>query len=294
MSGVADFRGIAIINPVTGKWGSASRNLFTTLYSQDFVDSNIPSNWSAYNGGSIELITDTTQTYNGSSGSMKCNYPHTGEIGGGVFAVGNYDLSPYCQLGATNHVYIDFYSKMPNSKQGVKFCKIFGQNIGVGVANTTFGTDYNDNTTRGTFEYAAFGDGTFTDTDTANGVWFDGTNNSANGGHGPGRSEGLPGYSVLTPQNVSWVRENWGTTWHRFQFYVKFNSGTTALNEIPDGETKVIIDGVTYVDAVGLFNRHYASGPMGSINLADYSQTGTAAFDVWYDSIRISQNGWTR
>ncbi len=268
-----------------------------TLYSEDFESSSLPTEWNVYNGGTLEIITDTAQTFIGSAGSAKAIYPQP--TTGNVYAIGSYDLTDFCSLGETNHIYIDFYAKMPNSKQGLKFCKFFGHsNEGApNGANTTFGLDYTG-TERGGMTYVAFGDGDpLTDSianDTANGVWLAGTNDPDAPYHGAGRSIGEPGNVILTPQNSNWLASNWGTTWHRFQFYVKFNSGTTQENEINDGEIKVIVDGVTYVDAVGLYNRHYSNGPLDHVNLMEYAQTGTSGFDIWMDSIRISQYDWTR
>lgn len=280
MSVTADFRGIATLDPNTGKYASASRISSDLLYSEDFGGS-MPAEWAAYNGASISIEAN----------SLKAIYPQpsTGE----VYVIGNYDLTPYCALGETNHVYVDFYAKMPNSKQGLKFCKIFGVRDAGNYANATFGLDYTGEE-RGGLVYVGFGDGTYEGNDTANGIWLDGTNDTIADGHGPGRSEGLAGYVVTAPENSPWLASNWGTALHRFQFYIKFNSGTSALNEVNDGEMDIIIDGVAYATGRGLFNRHYSNGPMEGIHFLDYAQTGTAGFDIFIDSIRISQNGWTR
>lgn len=274
---------------INGKFTSTA-SPYTLLYTQNFESPTTPAEWAAYSGGTIQIITDTAQNYANSAGSLKAVYPIPS---GGSYAVGSYDLTPYVAIGATNHVYIDFYAKMPNVKHGMKFCKIAGQKNGTEYANITFGLDYTgiDN---GGMIYVGFGDGSVLTNDTDYGVWLDGTNGNVTYGHGVGRSEGLSGYSVSTPQSARWASTNWGTGWHRFQFYVKFNSGTTAGNEVNDGQVKVIIDGVTYVNAVGLYNRHYSNLPMDVIHLFEYSQTGASSFDVWMDSLRISQNGWTR
>lgn len=272
-----------------GKFTS-TRTPYTLLYSEDFESPTTPAEWAAYRGGVIQINTTTAQNYNNTAGSLKADYPIPA---GDTYTVGSYQLAPYVAIGATNHVYVDFYAKMPNSKQGLKFCKIAGQVNGSATANITFGLDYTG-IDRGGMVYVGFGDGTTVTNDTQNGVWLDGTNNNVLYGHGVGRSEGLSGYSVVTPKNTNWASSNWGTGWHRFQFYVKFNSGTTALNEVNDGEIKVIIDNVTYIDAKGLFNRHYSNLPMDVIHLFEWAQTGTSSFDVWMDSLRVSQNGWTR
>lgn len=269
---------------------SSSSIAATLLFSQDFESLILPAEWAAYNGGTAIINTNTAQNHNGSAGSLKGSYP----LGEGVFVQGAYDLTPYT-IGASNHVYIDFYAKMPNSKQGLKFCKLFGTNSGANYANTTFALDYTG-ADRGGMVYVAFGDGdpltNSVENDTANGVWLAGINDWDAPYHGVGRSKNIA--QIQTPQNAIWSSSNWGTGWHRFQFYLKFNSGTTQANEINDGEILVIIDGVTYVDAKGLFNRHYSNGPLNHIHLLEYAQGATSPFDVWVDSVRISQNGWTR
>ncbi len=296
MSFTCDARGVFEIDPETGKRASASRFQpvdVLTRYSENFNSPTLPDEWVAYNGATISINTDTAQNYNASAGSLKAVFPLPA---GEVYVVGNYDMTEFCALGATNHVYIKFKAKMPGSKQGLKFIKIFGVDLGNGVANCTFGLDYTGDE-RGGIVYIGFGDGSEGDgapynNDTANGIWLDGSNGTVTYGHGPGRSEGLPGYSVSTPQNTKWLASNWGTTWHDFEMHIKFNSGTTAENEVNDGELDLIIDGVTYAVGRGLFNRHYLNGPIGSIHAMDYAQTGTEAFELWMDDLKISQNGW--
>jgi len=264
-----------------------------TLYAEDFLSTSVPSNWASYDSAAtIQIISDPAQVYGGSGNSLKANYPQPG--GGSIYVIGNYDVSNFTSIGPANHVYIDFYAKMPNSKQGLKFCKIFGKSAGgTNYANTTFGLDYTG-AERGGMYYVGFGDGSGVGNDTQNGIWLAGINDPDAAYHGAGRSVGLPGNQILTPQNRNWTATDWGAGWHRWQLYLKFNSGTTAGNEVNDGELKILIDGLPFVDAKGLFNRHYSNGPISHIHFFEWSQTGTSPFDIWIDSIRISQNGWTR
>lgn len=241
-------------------------------------------NWiiGAQNGGSVLISRDTAKNYAGSAGSLRGIYPASGS--GEVYVWAAYNLSAL----ATRDLYIEFDAKMPNAKQGLKFVKIFGGQSGSPApdfANTSF---FLDNT--GSMVYVAFGDGSVTANDTANGVWFAGINDSEQAYHGIGRSEGLA--TVLTPQNAIWPGSNWGTGWHHFKLHVKFNSGTTALNEINDGELYVEIDGVVYVKATGLFNRHYTNAPIERIEFFGWAQDGTSPFDLWYDNIRITTGGF--
>ena len=256
----------------------------TTIANERFDLPAISPNWSigAQLGGSVSISSDTTKNYSGSAGSLKGSYPASGS--GETYVWAAYDLSAL----ATRDLYIEFQAKMPNAKQGLKFVKVFGDQSGgpsPNFANTTF---FLDNT--GSMEYVGFGDGSNTGNDTANGVWLAGINDPDRLYHGVGRSQGLA--TVLTPQNAIWSGSNWGTGWHHFKLHVKFNSGTSALNEVNDGELYVEIDGVVYVNATGLFNRHYSNGPINRVEFFGWAQNGTLPFEVWYDNIRITTGGF--
>jgi hypothetical protein len=98
----------------------------------------------------------------------------------------------------------------------------------------------------------------------------------------------LPGFSLSTP-NGRWSSSNWGTGWHLFEFFVKFNSGTSAINETNDGECFVRIDSTVYVDARGLFNRHWSNEPIYRVGILNQSQgSASGPFEIWYDNIFIS------
>lgn len=218
---------------------------------------------------------------------------------GAQYPGGSFNLVPY----NTDHVYIRFRAKMPKHTHGFKFIKIFGQNSN-GYANTTFGLDYTGiETGTGSMYVVAYGDGTVNENDTANIISFiGGSQNPA------GRAVGLPGFSVSTPQYKNFAAADWGTGWHKFEFYVKFNSGTSAQNEKNDGEAIVRIDDKVYVDAKGLFNRHYSNKPLDRIEILGWSQNmspeffengvwkrkeqATPEFEIWYDNIEISIDGW--
>jgi hypothetical protein len=171
----------------------------------------------------------------------------------------------------------------------VKFLKVFSQNVqGNGYANTTFGLDYTGTDTgNGTMIQTAFGEGKDADNDAQNVIFLSGSNPTWTG-----RSYGLPGYSVLTPQGKPFGGNDWGSQWHLFELHVKFNSGTSAANEKNDGEVFVRVDGKVYVDAKGLFNRNYLNKPIGSVQILGWSRTGTVPFDIWYDNIEVSIDDW--
>ena len=55
----------------------------------------------------------------------------------------------------------------------------------------------------------------------------------------------------------------------------------------------VKIDGVTYVDAKGLFNRHWSNSPIESVALFNQTQgTSAGPFELWYDNLEITQDAW--
>jgi hypothetical protein len=196
-----------------------------------------------------------------------------------VYVWASYDLSDL----DTRDLWVEFRAKMPGAKQGLKFLKIFGQDQN-GYANTTFGLDYTG-VDFGSMYQVSFGDGSGTSNDTANVINFN--------GEYPewiGRSFGTA--SVLTPQNQIWASSNWGTEWHHFRIHVKFNSGTSAADEVADGEYYVEIDGTVYVDAQGLFNRHWSNGPIDRVELFGWAQNGSQPFEIWYDDVRLSTGGF--
>lgn len=232
----------------------------------------------------VIVENSTNGAYGGSGKSLKATYP---AISGdqAAYPWSGFDLSPY----NTDHVYIRFRAKMPGAKHGLKFVKVFGQrDAPVGYANTTFGLDYTGVDLGGMY-CVSYGDGSTTENDTASILGFDGL------GY-PGRAQGLPGFSVTRPQGKIFGSADWGTGWHLFELYVKFNSGTTSANEKNDGAIFVRIDGKTYLDAKGIFNRHPLNGKLDRIEILGWTQTPRGAavpsFEIWYDNIEISLNGW--
>lgn len=254
----------------------------TTLTFEQFSSTKLPANWDmgAQDGGSLSISTQTGENYAGSAGSIKGSYP---QASGGVYVWSVYDVSAL----ATRDLYIEFWAKMPKAKQGLKFLKIFGGHAGgssSNYANTTFGLDYTG-VDRGCMYQVAFGDGSHTANDIANVINFDGQDLNM-----IGRSTGTA--TVLTPQKSRWASSNWGTGWHHFKFHVKFNSGTSPATEVADGAYYVEIDGKVYVDAEGLFNRHYSNLPIERVELFGWAQGGTAPFEIWYDDVRITTGGF--
>jgi hypothetical protein len=265
--------------PLTG-WAQ------TSAVTQSFITSPTSLNilgWAlgSQNGGSLTISTNTSLNYNNEGGSLVGSYPTSPSSGGAVYVWGAYGLS---QL-KTEDIYVEFWAKMPNSKQGLKFLKIFGGSSTSGnYANTTFALDYTGGDP-GSMYQVSFGDGSTVGNDTANVINFDGSYPNW-----IGRSYGKA--TVQTPQKASFSSANWGTSWHHFRIHCKFNSGTSATTEVNDGAYYVEIDGKVYVNATGLFNRNYSNLPIDRVELFGWSQNAPSAFQVWYDDVRITTGGF--
>lgn len=219
--------------------------------------------------------------------------PVGGDVGyafeGNYAAVGsNGEYGPYANFSVaalkTESVYIDFWAKMPDATEGFKFLKVFGtSNNPVGYANTTFMADYTG-IDQGGLLGVQFGDGSTTQNDSQSIIRLNGS------GSNIGRSSGTA--VVLTPQMAYWKSSDWGSAWHHFRVHLKFNSGTTSSNEVPDGEVYLEIDGKVYVNATGLYNRNPGNGPINYIGFFGWAQSDPTSFDVWYDNIVISTGGF--
>jgi len=250
-----------------------------TLTFADFEDGALaPSGWvvGSQQGATITVSADTSKNLNGGRGSLRAAYPIAT---GGVYAWAVYKIP-----ANTNDIYLDFWAKMPGSKQGVKFLKVFGGNDGVGYSNTTFGLDYTGGDP-GSMYQVSFGDGSAKANDTASVINFDGTYPQW-----IGRSSGKA--AVETLPKSRWKSSDWGVDWHHFKLHLKYNSGTTAENEAADGEYYVEIDGKVYVKATGLFNRHYSNLPIDRIEFFNWAQNGTQPFEIWLDDIRVTTGGF--
>ena len=255
----------------------------TTLTYINFDDGVLqPAGWAigGQNGGTMSVSANTALNYNGSAGSLKGTIP----IAQNICNYAEYFVPPN-----TEELYFDYWIKMPAAKRGLKHLKIFGglstYDGGPSYAGTTFSLDYTGaNGDYGDMYQVSFGDGSTPANDTQNVINFDGSNPEY-----IGRSYGTA--VVQTPQYSRWASSNWGTDWHHFKIQVKFNSGTTALNEVPDGAYYVEIDNVVYVNATGLYNRHFSNPPISRFSFYDYTDTNEA-FELWLDEIRITTGGF--
>ena len=236
--------------------------------------------WSigAQNGGSIGVQATTGP--NGSTvDALVGDYPVPGN--GSDYEWANYNVASL----NTEDVYIEFWARMPGAKEGCKFVKIFGQNLIQGdYANATIATNYTGGD-YGSLWQVSFGDGTSVANDDQNAINLNGTYPDW-----IGRSYGTA--VVQTPQMSDFSSTDWGTGWHHFLIHVKFNSGTTSQNEVPNGEFFLEVDGKVYADATGLYNRNPADGPIGQIGFFGWAQGDPSAFELDYYDIRISTGGF--
>jgi hypothetical protein len=246
----------------------------------NFEEEGFPSSWSigSQSGGGHEIISDMSGIVPGSTRAFKASYPVPE---GGQYVWMGIDVSDL----KTKHVAVEFWARMPSTtKHGLKFVKVFGKRVGSNTANATFGLDYTG-IDYGSMYAINFGDGSSETNDAQNIIKFDGTNPEW-----VGRSRSVA--IIETPQNSRWPSSAWGDDWHHFKLRVKFNSGTTKEDEVADGEFYVEIDGKVYVNAKNIFNRHYSNGDIASVEFGGWSQTGTSEFEVWYDNILVTADGF--
>ena len=218
------------------------------------------------NGGTIDF----------SQGFVRGTYP-AGVDGNSVWT--NIPLGEF----NTREIFVEFKARFPTPvRHGLKFLKVFGKNNQPGgYANTTFGLDYS--VAGGSITAVSFGGGSVPENDTANVIKLNGDNPDWIGRSYGGALVNIPQYSNFT---------EWGTDWHRFRIHCKFNSGDSAENEVADGAYYLEIDGKVYVDAVGLFNRHWSNGDIGSVQIFGWSQTNVPNFTVDYDDLVVSRHGF--
>jgi len=237
-------------------------------------------NFGTVRGGSLVLgTTESPKLAGANTIALEGSYPVPGA--GGQYVHADYNLASL----QTEDIYIEFWAKMPGAKGGCKFLKIFSdESAATGYARLTIGPNYSGGD-YGSIYMISFGDGTVRVNDGQHGIWLDGTHPRS-----IGRSYGKA--TVLTPQNSAFRSADWGTAWHHFRVHVRFNSGTTAQNEVPDGEVYLEIDGKVYADATGLYNRNPVNGPIHNIEFFGWAQQDPQPFQVWLDDIRISTGGF--
>lgn len=237
------------------------------LVEEHFNGNSLPDDWfsDSYNGGQLTLA----------NGYLRGEYPANGDGTDNIVSI------PIPLDEAHSDIYIETRCRMPGPRGGFKFIKIFGERVGDSYANTTFGLVYGS----GNLEQVSFGDGSTPGNDTTEVINLDGTHKDW-----IGRSFGQA--VIRTPQNAHFSAADWGTDWHTVKLRAKFNSGTSPENEIADGAYYLEIDGVVYVDAYNIFNRHYTNGPIQAVKIFDYARANTDGLIFDYDYIRITSGGF--
>ena len=266
--------------------GTSAMSLLSSSATQtmaaDPTTLNIPG-WSfgSQSGGTLLVAKTTPPPVSGdSSYALEAVYPAS--TTGAQYTWANFSVASL----NTEDVYIEFWAKMPDAKEGCKFLKIFGKRSDPeGDADTTFGPDYTASANHGGFDNVGFGDGSGIRNDYQDVIDLDGANPTY-----IGASYGIA--KVLTPQMSDWPASNWGTSWHHFKVHVKFNGVTSSGQQMADGEIYIAIDGKVYVDATGLYNRNPENGPIDYIEFGGWAQTDPEPFDVWFDNITISTGGF--
>lgn len=241
----------------------------------------VPSwNFTVMGGGSQGIQATPSPDGSGTVNALEGSYP-VPATSGGPYVGAAYFLPAGSNI---EDVYIEFWAKMPGVKEGCKFLKIFGQRSSTtGLADTTIYTDYTG-AEYGAIRQIGFGDGGGLVNDSGQIIDLTGLHSNI------GRSAGTA--VVKTPQGSVFTAADWGTSWHHFRVHVKFNSGTTLQNEVPDGEYYLQVDGKVFVDATGLYNRNPANLPIQKIAFFGWAQAEPQPFQVWYYDIRISTGGF--
>lgn len=182
------------------------------------------------------------------------------------------------EFAGLQEVFIEFDARQPNAqKTGCKFCKI--HNDENGTANTTYGCEGGNGEMIG----VSFGDGATTGNDAANLFLYDGSYPQWTG-----RNFGLATLQYKSPPSSF----QWDNNWHNFKIAHKYNSGSTAGNEVNDGRIYIMIDNVLRASATNIFNRHYTNGkrPV-RITFGDWAQ-GNQAAEINFRNIKISSGGF--
>lgn len=248
------------------------------IASANFADGNLTPasilsgyDWASYNTGRSIV-----------GGEMKMDF-----LAG--FPASDPALDLYTNSNVLWDVEINFTGRMPGATGGFKFCKIHGaaDPITGFYNNVTFALDYSGaGDAKGAMMYVAFGDGsTAGSSDTANLAWFD-----SRGDGDVGRNVGVA--TILRPQNDYFRASDWGTAEHTFKIRMKYNSGTTALNEVNDGIFYVEIDGLVYLNATNMFNRHWANPRrIGHVGFGGLNQSNPSDFSFYYDDFLLYDMG---
>lgn len=280
------------VTPATA-WAANSTNPFADQSYQDGDRTNsAPNSGAILSGGTIirglydyaSGVAPTDSTYfQGANGAGSLVY--TDNYAKGIWPNGG--GTPYTDMGILagdyQEIYVEFEARYPGTVHGNKFCKLFGSSAGTGYANMTAGPNYSANQS---FDRISFGDGTTVSQDTTHQIRLDGTTDANDMGRGWATS------NINTP-NGEFIATDWGTDWHTFRMYFKYNTGTTSGNEVANAAAYLDIDGVLYCDAGGFFNRNPNNSQYASaIGLFGYLQGNSVDIELNYDNVKLTVGGF--
>lgn len=183
----------------------------------------------------------------------------------------------YVDTLGIKEVFVQFSARYPGAHWGSKFCKFHGITTPSNHANCTFGQN-----AYGDFNYIGFGDGAITGNDVNESIYMD-------VGMILGRNTGIANFIV--PTQGTFTTADYGSTWHDFRVHAKFNDGTTAGNEVPNGEFFIEVYGRVICHVTGIYNRHYSNDNLERIVLGDYT-AGGPAYELDVRDIKISTGWW--
>jgi len=223
-----------------------------------------------------------------SNGYMAVSYPGNGGIINNSWDMNVLDKN-------TSEVFVEFDARMPGIKHGLEFLKISGEEINGEYSAVTFGLDSTGEDDGGLLS-VSFGDGSSAVNNTGCSIKLDGTNPES-----AGRSYSKTAH-LLAPCKKSFSSAEWGNSWHHFRIYWKFDTAEAPEEELNDavanhgkanGVCFLEIDGVSYVIASGLLNRHFSNSlKIKSVSLAGQTLNNGSAFAVEYDNIKVSTGGF--
>lgn len=256
----------------SGNWTQGNRPVPTLIASAALGgDGNqqfsIPgANWQtgAWNGGSL------TKT----GGYISMTNP--ANVDGGVYSLTGIE----CFGLGLRDFYLQFEVKYPGVVWGSKFCKLHGAAGSNGYgANCTFGQ--ND---VGDLTYIGYGDGTQLGQDVNQTIYLD-------GGKYMGRNASIADW-VVQPQGT-YMHQNFNDhAWHKFRVHAKFNTGTSAQDEVPDGEFFLEVDDVVQCHVRNIYNRHYLNPPIAEVNIGGWTAGGAQPFELDVRNVKISTGGF--
>lgn len=194
----------------------------------------------------------------------------------------------YFQSGiAPQEFYVQLYARRDGAiLANSKFMKMYDPNNGgANYSNVTWNAGYST----ASIGAVSFGNGTGQTNDTQHVIGY-ANHSDVNLRYPSVPANVLPASFIHTS---GWDATEWGdgSQWHKWQFRIKANTGTSVETEINDGIFEVWVDGIQRLGAYNIMNRHYGSAPFSKIEFLSYSQ-GRPSFTLDMKNITISTGGW--